>query len=227
MILLAVPDRSAEATTPPVPPPSPAIATRPGTKDGEEAPPTPPETNDSKLRFDTRSFVYARLSTAHSSALYAGYSFGTAGVFFGVVQNPRSGYREWIGGVVARLSAGQQAVSLAVAYADASGEKYVQVYAVPNLRAGPWSLSGTVELYEPWHGAGTRQLYLDPLTLLRRLGRRWEAGASYTLSVAAGGEPEHRAGPALQVAWLGGSIRAELLFGRSSSDVRVGYQASF
>jgi predicted dipeptidase len=76
---------------------------------------------------------------------------------------------------------------------------------------------------------GTRQLYLDSVTLLRRAGPRWEVGASYSLGVSEGGVPQHRAGPAVQVACGGGSFRVELLrdFGRPSKDLRAFYQASF
>jgi predicted dipeptidase len=211
------------ATAPPVPPPNPGHA-KPVGGNGGTAGPTMAATEP---RFDTPSFVNARLSSARSSALYAAYSFGAAGVFFGVVQNPRSGYRELIGGVVARLTSGRQGVSFALGWADAPGEEYVQVYAMPSLSAGRWSVAGSFELYEPWRGAGTRQFYVDPLTVLRRLGRRWEVGASYTLSVETGGDPQHRAGPAAQLALGGGSLKAELLFGSSSSDVRLGYQTAF
>lgn len=215
------------ATAPSLPPPPSARSTAAGAAEKVSAAPVDAEPKPPGLRFDARSFVYARLSSARASALYAAYSLGAAAAFFGVVQNPRSGYREVIGGLVTRLVSGEQAVGIAVAWADGPGEEYVQVYAVPSLRGGPWSLSGTIELYEPWRGAGIRQLYIDPLSVLRRVGPRWQVGASYTLSVAAGEDPQHRAGPAAQLALGGGALKGELLFGTASTDVRVGYQASF
>jgi predicted dipeptidase len=187
------------------------------------------EPDRSTLRFDNHSFVFARLSTAHSSAAYSGYSFGAWGPFVGAVRNPRNGYYEWIAGAVTRLAWREQGVNVALAFADASDGRYAQLYVVPGLRRGSLSLSGTLELYAPLGGSGVRQLYLDPVTLLQRAGRHWEVGVSYGLGVAAGDAPQHRVGPAFQLALGGGSLRVELLrdFKRSSTDVRAVYQTSF
>jgi hypothetical protein len=145
------------------------------------------------------------------------------------VHNPRNGYYEWIAGAVTRLAWREQGVNLALAFADAQDGRYAQLYVVPGLRAGSVSLSGTLELYQPLGTSGVRQLYLDPLTVLRRMGPRWEAGASYIFGASAGDAPDHRAGPAVQIAIGGGSLRLELLhdFRRSSTDARAVYQGSF
>lgn len=192
-------------------------------------PPSSHDPNRSKLGFDTHNFLFARLSTAHSSALYGGYSLGAWGPFVGVVRNPGNGYHEWIAGAVTRLAWREQGVNVALAFADAADGRYAQIYLVPGLKAKSLSFSGTIELYEPLGRAGTRQLYLDPVTVLRRMGPRWEVGASYALGASAGEASRHRAGPAFQVAVGGGSLRVELLheFGRSSTDLRAVYQSSF
>jgi predicted dipeptidase len=195
-------------------------------------PATPPPnvaSKDANPAFDTHNFVFAKLSTGHSSAVYSGYSLGAWGVFVATLHNPRSGYYEWIGGAVTRLAWRGQEVSTAIAFAEASDGRYGQLYLLPSLRTGSLSFSGTVELYEPLNRSGTRQLYLDPVTLLRRMARRWEAGASYCLSVVAGDRPGHRAGPAVQVSLGGGAIRFELLrdFTHSSTDARAVYQTTF
>jgi hypothetical protein len=191
----------------------------------------PPATDPkrSRLGFDAPSFVFARLSTAHSSASYSGYSLGAWGPFVGAVWNPRNGYFEWIAGAMTRLAWHEQGVNVALAVADAADGTYAQLYLVPGLRRGSFSVSGTIELYEPLGGAGARQFYLDPVMVLRRVGRRWEAGASYSLGASAGDAPQQRFGPAFQVAIGGGSLRIEVLrdFGRSSTDVRAVYQARF
>ena len=183
----------------------------------------------SRLGFDAPSFVFARLSTAHSSAFYSGYSLGAWGPFVGAVRNPRNGYFEWIAGAMTRLAWHEQGVNVALAVADAADGTYAQLYLVPGLRRGSFSLSGTIELYEPLGGTGARQFYLDPVMILRRGGPRWEVGASYSLGASAGDAPQQRFGPALQVAIGGGSLRVEVLrdFGRSSTDVRAVYQMSF
>ncbi len=196
---------------------------------GETSAAPPADPSDARIHFDTSSFLYTRLSSEHSSALYGGYALGIGGLLFGVVWNPRNGYREVIGGAVARLASGHFAVSVALAGAGASDGTYMQVYVVSSLDKGPWSLTGTLELYEPWGGRGIRQLYLDPVLVLHRIGPRWKVGATYWMGLVAGDALAHRAGPALQVALGGGSFRTELLhdFRRSSNDLRVAYQASF
>jgi predicted dipeptidase len=53
---------------------------------------SPPRSTDPKrsgLGFDTHNFVFARLSTAHSSALYSGYSLGAWRAFVGLVRSTK------------------------------------------------------------------------------------------------------------------------------------------
>jgi len=189
-----------------------------------------PDAAASGLRLDAHGFVFSRISSEHSSALYGGFAFGPhGGTFAALVKNPRSGYREAIGGVFTRLAAGRGDLSLALAYADASDGRYLQLYLSPSFEAGPWSLSGTLEIYQPVGRLGVRQMYLDPLSLLRAAGPGWQLGAAYALGVSAGDGPQHRAGPAARFAWAGGAVRAEVLhdFGKGSNDVRLIYQRGF
>jgi hypothetical protein len=181
----------------------------------------------SDLRLDTSSFLYARYATSSASSLYAGYGFGKAGIVFGMVENPRSGYRELVMGALSRMTWRGQALTVALAAADASDGTYLQTYLVPSLARGSVSVSGTIEWYEPL-GSGTRQLDLNPITVLLKLGPRVSAGAFYALGLAQGAAPRQRAGPALQVEVPPGVIKLELVrnLSRSASEVRVVFQAS-
>ena len=181
------------------------------------------------LRLDTKSFLFARWASRNASALYAGYGWGSAGVFFAMVENPRTGYREVIGGAMSRLARGGQSLTVGLAAADASDSDYLQLYLVPSLSHGAWSLEGTLETYEPLQSAGIRQLELNPLTLLRRVGRRAGVGASYVLSLAPGAAARHRGGPALRVEVPRGALQLELLAGlqNAKDELRIGFQASF
>jgi hypothetical protein len=179
------------------------------------------------LQLDTSSFLYARYATSSASNLYAAYGFGKAGIVFGMVENPRSGYRELVMGALSRLTWRGQALTVAVAAADASDGTYLQTYLVPSLARGSVSLSGTIEWYQPL-GSGTRQLDVNPVTILIRLGPRLSAGAFYALGFAEGAAPRQRAGPALQVALPPGALKLEVVrnVSHSANEVRVVFQAS-
>lgn len=185
---------------------------------------------DRGAQLDTHSFVFARYASASSSALYAGYSFGAAGVLVGAVDNLRSGYRERLAGVMARLAwGGGQSLTVALAGADASDSRYLQLYLAPSFAMGRLSLSGTVEGYMPLLRSGARQLYVDSLTLLDQLGPRLAVGGSYNMGLAVGSTPNHEVGPTVQVALAGGALRGQLFhgLGRNSAEARAVYQASF
>jgi hypothetical protein len=180
-------------------------------------------------QLDTGSFLFARYGSVNASVLYAGVGFGKAGMFFGIVQNPRSGYRELIAGGMTHVAWPRHSLTLGLAAADASDGNYAQVYVVPDLSRGALSFDGTLEWYEPLGRAGTRQLELNPLGLFRRLGPRLSAGASYAGSFAAGSGPRHRGGPALRLAIPHGSLEVEYLAGlkRSADELRTAVRAGF
>ena len=175
------------------------------------------------------TFVFARYASASSSVLYAGRGFGPAGVVVASIQNPVSLYRELIVGTYTQVSWGRQNVLMAVAYADASDSRYVQTYLNPTLRAGPLAFDATIEWYEPLEAAGTRQLSVNPATLLVRVAPRLAVGAASTLDVARGSTPPRRVGPAAELTMKWGSFRVEL-FHRTTgkaTEVRTGVVAAF
>jgi hypothetical protein len=182
-----------------------------------------------ELRWDTRNFLFARYATASASSLYAGFGSGKAGMFFGMVENPRSGYHELIGGAVSRIVWGRQAVTVAFGAADASDSKYLQSYIVPSFVMGSFSLSGTIEVYVPVQASGTRQLDVSPVTLLVHPRPRVGVGAFYGLGVATGVAPRHRAGPVVEFALPPGALKVELVrnLARASNEVRMSFRVSF
>jgi hypothetical protein len=93
---------------------------------------------------------------------------------------------------------------------------------------GAWSLDGTLEVYEPLRQGGVRQLELNPLTVLRRVGPRTGVGASYVLSLAPGAAARHRGGPTLRLEVPRGALQVELLAGleQAKDELRVGRPAS-
>lgn len=97
------------------------------------------------LRAAGSSFMWARHATQSSSSLYGVSDLGTVSVVAAMVQNLRTGYREVLGGVLSTFSYDRQAVTVALAYADATDASYLQAYLLPDLRAGVFSLTAAVE----------------------------------------------------------------------------------
>ena len=61
--------------------------------------------------------MFARYATASAATLYAARGFGPVGAFVGMVQNPKTPYRELIAGTYTQLTAGRQSVLVALGYA--------------------------------------------------------------------------------------------------------------
>lgn len=177
----------------------------------------------------TPSFIVARYATVSSASLYAAYGFGPAGVVVGAVDNPRSGYRELIGGVVSRLVWGAQALTVAVASADAPEGMYLQTYLVPSLRLGSISAGGTIEWYQPVEQGAVLQLDVNPIGVTAAVTKRLGIGGLYTIALARGAGPSQRAGGVVQVAIPRGSVRLEILRNvvRSHAELRFGLEAGF
>ena len=163
------------------------------------------------LRLQTSSFIFARYATESASALYAARGLGPIGGFVAMIQNPKTSYRELIGGAFTQLAWGRQSVLFAVAYADASESAYVQTYIAPTLTGGRLTFSATAEWYEPLESSGTRQLDVNPASLMARVSGNLSVGAAYTVGLEARQRARSRAGPAMELALPWGTLRVELL----------------
>jgi hypothetical protein len=165
----------------------------------------------SAFRLATPSFVFVRYATESASALYAARGFGPLGGFVAMVQNPKTGYRELIVGGLTQAVWGRQSILMAVAYADVSESPYLQTYIAPTFSRGRLTLSGTVEWYEPLESAGTRQLDVNPASLMARVSGKLSIGAAYTVGLEARQRARSRAGPAMELKLPWGTLRMELL----------------
>ena len=175
------------------------------------------------------SFIIARYASVSASSLYAGYSLGAAGVLVAMVNNPRSGYRELVVGAMSRVAQGAQGASFAVAIADATDATYLQLYLVPGMALGRFTLSSTIELYEPVARGGTRELDANPVTARFQLNSWLGVGAAYALALPAVGETHERIGPTFRVAVPRGALYTEVLrnLRNSAAEVRVGMDLAF
>jgi hypothetical protein len=81
-----------------------------------------------------------------------------------MIRNPRTSYRELVGGAFTQVAWRRQSVLVAVGYADATESGYVQTYTASTLTRARLTFSATAEGYE---SPGTRQLDVNPASLAR------------------------------------------------------------
>ncbi len=185
------------------------------------------------VRTETGSFLFARYASRGASVLYAGYGMGWGGVFFGVVDNPKTGYNELIAGVNTRRvwqrPKSQRSLLVGLAAADISDGDYAQLYVIPSYSRGRFSATGTLELYQPLDHRGTKQGELNPVQAFWRVHPKWSVGASSVIGFGDGFKPYARGGPALKLDVPRGEIAVEYLWNieRNYEQLRVGFQASF
>ncbi len=174
------------------------------------------------------SFIYFRYASESSISLYAGYRTGPVELVAGMLQNPRSEYREIMGGVAKGLGGGGLGLTLAPALAWSNTGWYAQLYLLPGVQAGPVDIGGTIQLCQPLEAEGVQAVYASPLNALVRLGGGWSAGVTYFGSFEEGSRAGQAAGPALRRAVPGGSITIEPVLGlrHAADEVRVSIRAS-
>ena len=180
-------------------------------------------------RLDAPSFAFARYATASAASLYAARGFGAIGAFVGMVQNPKSSYRELIIGTYTRVTWDRQSVLVALGFADATESDYLQTSFVPSLSKGPLMFSGTIEWYQPLERSGTRQLDVNPISLVLRVSNRFGLGPAYTLGLAKGSLLRQRGGLKVELTPPWGVIGLELLrrSSGSSTELRTAVSAAF
>lgn len=144
-------------------------------------------------------FVDFRYASRSSLALFGGYQAGSTLLIVGMVQNPRTEYREIVAGAARTLSTGAASMTVALAGADASDGVYGQLYLLPSLTAGPVAFSGLVQVYTPLDSEGAAQFYINPVRALVPVAGRVSVGPSYALATQTGTDPRHSAGPAIQL----------------------------
>ena len=146
-----------------------------------------------------------------------------------MIQNPKTPYREFIVGTYTQVTADRQSLLVALAFADATESEYLQTYLMPTLSRGPLTLSGTIEWYMPLERSGTRQLDVNPISLVVLVTKRFGLGAAYTQGLAKGSRPRERAGPKVELTPPWGTIRVELLHRSTgeSTEIRTAISAAF
>ncbi len=163
-------------------------------------------------------FLVARYATRSSLAFYGGYQLGAGFGVIGLVQNPRTGYRE------ALVGAGWHPfahLTVALAAANTSDGWFTQGYVLPSARLGRLDVDGTIVGYLPLQRRGSAEVDLSPLVAILALSRAVGIGAADYLSLPQRGAASHAAGPALRFAIPSGSVTLELLRGLSHAPTEL------
>ena len=176
------------------------------------------------------NFVFFRYASRTSLSLYGGYGQGNWVGFFGMVQNPRTGYREIAGGLGGSVRMRPWLGGfIAVAASDASDGWYGQIFLQANLRLGQATTYVTGVYYQPLESSGTHQLKINPALLMWRAFGRVELGGAYLFLGTIRARDIHQIGPALQIGVPHGRALLEVLRRLSDTqlDVRMTFQAFY
>lgn len=174
------------------------------------------------------NFIFFRYASLTSLSLYGAYGQGKWLGFLGMVQNPRTSYREIVGGVGANVVVTPGVGgAIALAAADASDGWYGQLYLQSNSRLDKVTTYLSAAYYEPLEANGARQVKVNPALVMWRASRRLEAGGVYVFLGSVGSKGIHQLGPALQISVPNGRTWLELLkrLHNSRIDFRVTFQA--
>ena len=174
--------------------------------------------------------VYLRDGGQSPLYAFASYSFGRPVFMAGVILDTPNDYTEYLaGGGVNLFAASGNGAALIALGSKATDSWYVELYGLPSLRFGRLNATGFAGVYLPVESRGVRQYFLDPLTVLWRVHRRFALGGSYTVYKVAGLPARHGAGPGLQVVFPSGSVTLDALAGISSftNELRLTLQIVF
>jgi hypothetical protein len=168
-------------------------------------------------------FIDFRYASRTSLTLFAGYQSGGTVLLAGMVQNPRTDYREVVAGLGRPIGSGAKTATIVLAGAYASDGWYGQLYLVPALRFRRLVISGVLLAYEPLERQGTRQLHVNPINALVVIRPDIHFGISYTLAAPEGGVARHAAGPSVRIITNGWSASLTGLggFGPNTGEVRM------
>jgi hypothetical protein len=161
----------------------------------------------SQARAGTWGFVNARYDTRSSAYIYTGY--GWRGVFgmAGVVNNPRTGYSELVGGAGAVFKTGADAEHwVAFATAGAGARSFAQIYWLPKVRTRSVTARATVKWKIPYDGSEPQKLSVSPLSMTVPFGGRLAGGVAVAVGGGEGARTTIGAGPELRLKLPGAAL---------------------
>ena len=135
---------------------------------------------------DTWGFVSARYDTRSSASIYTGYGWRRVFAMGAVLNNPRSGDAELLGGVGAVFRTGADAEHwLALATLRSGTVSLAQLYWLPTVRMGAVTTRAQVKWSVPEKGSAPQKLTISPVSVTLP-GRRLAGGVAMDMAAAKG-----------------------------------------
>ena len=178
----------------------------------------------------TWGFVNAQYDTRSSAYIYTGYGWRRAFAMAGVVNNPRTGYAELVGGVGAVLKTGADAEHwLAVATAGAGDLSAAQIYWLPKVRTGAVTSRATIKWKIPYRGTQPQKLSVSPLSMTMPLGGRLAGGVAMEVAATEGARTDIGTGLELRLKLPGAAVGVDALrdVNGKGSGVRLSFASMF
>jgi hypothetical protein len=178
----------------------------------------------------TWGFVSARYDARSSAYIYTGYGWRGAFAMAGVVNNPRTGYSELVGGAGAVFKTGAAAEHwVAFATAGAGSRSFAQIYWLPKVRTAAVTSRATVKWKIPFDGKGPQKLSVSPLSMTVPIGGRLAGGAAMEVAAVEGARATVGAGPELRLTLPGAALGVDAVGNVRGkvSGVRVFFASTF
>jgi hypothetical protein len=131
--------------------------------------------------------VNSRYDTRSSASIYTGYGWRHVFAMGAVLNNPRSGYAELLGGVGAVFRTGADAEHwLALATLRSGAASFAQLYWLPTVRMGAVTTSAQVKWSVPDKGGAPQKLSVSPMSMTLPVGRSLAGGLAVEMAAAKG-----------------------------------------
>jgi hypothetical protein len=162
-------------------------------------------------REDAWGFVIARYDTRSSASIYTGYGWRHVFAMGAVLNNPRSGDTELLGGVGAVFRTGANAEHwLALATLRSGADSFTQLYWLPTVRMGAVTTRAQVKWSVPANGSAPQKLTISPVSITLP-GRSLAGGLAVDMAAAKGGRTSIGTGPELRLRLPGAAVGADAL----------------
>jgi hypothetical protein len=160
---------------------------------------------------DAWGFVIARYDTRSSASIYTGYGWRRVFAMGAVLNNPRSGDAELLGGVGAIIRTGANAEHwLALARLRSGGVSSAQLSWLPTVRMGAVTTRAQVKWSIPERGGAPQKLSISPVSITLP-GRSLTGGLAAEMAAAQGARTSVGTGPELRLRLPRAAIGADAL----------------
>jgi hypothetical protein len=170
---------------------------------------------------DAWGFVIARYDTRSSASIYSGYGWRRVFAMGAILNNPRSGNAELLGGVGAVIRTGANAEHwLALARLRSGAVSSAQLYWLPTVRMGAVTTRAQVKWSIPERGGAPQKLSVSPLSITLP-ARSLTGGLAVEMAAAQGARTSVGTGPELRLKLPRGAVGADVLHDVTESGARL------